>query len=86
MVGCGIKIGTLIVYLTYFPYKSLGLSVNFTIIAPPAVINKTTNMHIFTNISMYLAINILYRYAPYIKNISYIYRLYLLYIYIGMNI
>ena len=29
--------------------------------------------YILTNISMYIAINILYRYAPHIINISYIY-------------
>ena len=63
MAGRGIKIGILIVYLTYFPYKSLGLSVNFhnNSNPPPAVINKATNMHIFTNISMSTTINILYR-------------------------
>ena len=37
------------IYLTHFPYKSLGLSVNFVMIARLVRVHKATNMYMITN-------------------------------------
>ena len=50
------------IYLTHFPYKSLGLSVNFVMKARLVKVHKATNMYMVTNINIHTAINILNKY------------------------